>query len=160
MTLRGHACCLIDEATKTVLRVSSEPLTAPDGCTVRSVLAEQLPPEVQALSSTPTNFDIEAVFIGAGRAAYLADDTKSVRIEVRESDDGVAESRHAEMLARRFETMEPTGLVEAALVGLIRLAGADTVAKAALATPLETPPSSEAASEPPKAKRKPRRKVK
>jgi hypothetical protein len=99
---------------------------------VCSVRAEQLPPEVQALAKTPTHFEIEAVFIGAGKAAFLADDPKSVRIEVRESEGGAAETRYAEMLARRFETMEPVGLLESAIVGLVRLAGAGAVAKAAL----------------------------
>jgi hypothetical protein len=132
MELRGNAFCLIDEATRAVLRVSWEPITAPAGCLVCSVRGDQLPPEVQALSKTPTHFDIEAVFIGAGRAAYLADDDKSVRIEVREMASGAAEDRYAELLARSLETLEPSGLVEAALVGLVRHVGAETVARAAL----------------------------
>ena len=130
--LKGNAYCLIDEATKAVLRVSWEPPTVPDGCIVRSVRGEQLPPEVKALAKTSTHYDIEAVFIGAGKAAFLADDPTSIRIEVRESEGGAAEERYAQMLARRFEAMEPTGVVDAAILGLVRLAGPSAVARAAV----------------------------
>lgn len=130
--LRGHAYCLVDEATRAVLRISSEDMPLPDGCFVCSVLAEQLPQEVQEMSPTPTHFEIEAVFIGHGRSVFLADDPKSVRIEIRESTDGAAEARHAEILARRFDAMEPSGVLDAAIVGLVRLAGAEAVARAAV----------------------------
>jgi hypothetical protein len=176
MELRGNAYCLIDEATRAVLRVSSEPLAAPDGCFVCSVRGDQLPLEVQALSKTPVPFDIEAVFIGAGRAVYLADDDEMVRVEVREMASSAAEDRYAELLARSLETLEPSGLVEAALVGLVetlepsglveaalvglvRHVGAETVARAALGT--GTPAPKPKAEEKPKpATRKTRKKVK
>lgn len=148
--LRGNAFCLIDEATRAVLKISAAPLTAPAGCFVCSVRGDQLPPEVQELAKTPTHFEIEAVFIGAGRAVFLADDKVSVRIEVRESD-GAAEGRHAEILARRFEAMEPTGVLEAAILGLVRLAGPEAVGRAALGV-TDTPK--------PKPERKTRKKVK
>lgn len=130
--LRGHAYCLIDEATGVVLRVSSTPIDPPSGCSVCGVQADQLPPEVQALAKTPTHFEIEAAFIGGGRAAFLADDEKAIRIEVRETTEDVVEEYHAKILARRLETWEPSGLLETAIVGLVRLAGAQAVAKAAI----------------------------
>lgn len=132
MELRGSAYCLIDEASGAVLKVSWDPPTPQDGCIVRSVRGNQLPSEVQALAKTPTHFEIETAFIGAGRAAFLADDPKSIRIEVRETTEDVVEEYHAKILARRLETLEPSGLLETAIVGLVRLAGAQAVAKAAI----------------------------
>jgi hypothetical protein len=93
---------------------------------------------VQALSDTPIPFDIDTVFIGRG--LVVVHDVAGCRMVVENATDGAAEARHAEILARRFETMEPRGILETAIVGLVRMAGSSKVAQAAIgAAPAAAP---------------------